>query len=212
VLSARAERWWLTGTPDELVRERAAVELDQAAQLPATQWSVGELALWLHRLGLPAGVGGEAVATPYRLSLEGQHVAAADEWRRIGAVFEEAMALGDATDPAQRARAVERLDGLGAHAVADRLRRRLRQEGVAQVPQRPQASTRANPAGLTNRQLDVARLVSRGLTNGEIAERLFISPKTTEVHVSAVLAKLAVASRREVMLRAAEFGLAQTEG
>jgi DNA-binding CsgD family transcriptional regulator/tetratricopeptide (TPR) repeat protein len=212
VLSARAERWWLTGTPDELVRERAAVELERAAQLPATQWSLGELALWLHRLGLPAGVGAEAVATPYRLSLDGQHEAAADEWRRIGAVYEEAMALGDATDPVLRARAVERLDGLGAHAVADRLRRRLRQEGAAQVPQRPQASTRANPAGLTNRQLDVARLVSRGLTNGEIAERLFISPKTTEVHVSAVLAKLAVASRREVMLRAAEFGLAQTEG
>ena len=68
--------------------------------------------------------------------------------------------------------------------------------------------TRANPAGLTNRQLDVAKLVARGFSNAEIAGRLFISPKTAEVHVSAVLNKLGVGNRRAVVVRAGDLGLA----
>jgi DNA-binding NarL/FixJ family response regulator len=54
-------------------------------------------------------------------------------------------------------------------ACADRIRRTLRQRGVMQLPPRPRSTTRTNPAGLTNRQLDVAQLVARGLTNAEIA-------------------------------------------
>ena len=100
------------------------------------------------------------------------------------------------------------MDRLGAVAVADKLRLDLRRDGIAQVPQRPQASTRANPSGLTNRQLDVARLVAQGLSNPEIAARLYISLKTTEVHVSAVLAKLGAPNRRAVVLQAEELGLA----
>ena len=76
------------------------------------------------------------------------------------------------------------------------------------MPPRPRASTRANPGGLTNRQLDVARLVARGLTNAEIAPRLYISPKTADHHVSAVLAKLGLPNRRAVVVQADELGLA----
>jgi len=118
------------------------------------------------------------------------------------------MTLGDAPDPGLRVRGIELLDRLGAIGTADRRRIELRSEGVAQVPQRPRASTRANPSGLTNRQLDVAKLVARGFTNAEIASRLFISPKTADHHVSAVLTKLGLANRRAVVLRADELGLA----
>ena len=96
----------------------------------------------------------------------------------------------DSDDPRPPGRGVELLDKIGATATADRVRVELRQSGVAVVPPRPRESTRANPGGLTNRQLDVARLVARGFTNAEIAARLFISPKTADHHVSAVLAKL----------------------
>jgi DNA-binding NarL/FixJ family response regulator len=118
------------------------------------------------------------------------------------------MAWGDSADLGQRARAVERLDLIEAHAVADRHRMELRRHGVAQVPQRPRESTRANPAGLTNRQLDVAKLVARGYTNAEIAGRLYISPKTADHHVSAVLSKLGMPHRRAVVVQASELGLA----
>ncbi|WP_198541459.1 LuxR C-terminal-related transcriptional regulator [Parafrankia sp. BMG5.11] len=83
----------------------------------------------------------------------------------------------------------------------------MRRDGITQLPRRPRTSTRANPAGLTNRQLDVAKLVARGLTNAEIATRLYISVKTADHHVSAILTKLDLPTRRAVALRADELGL-----
>ena len=102
----------------------------------------------------------------------------------------------------------DRLDRLGATATADRLRRDLRADGVLFVPKRPSGTTRANPGGLTNRQLEVARLLARGMTNAEIADVVFISPKTAEHHVSAVLSKLGLPNRRAVVRAAEELGLA----
>ena len=99
------------------------------------------------------------------------------------------------------------LDGLGAAGTADRARALMRDRGCATVPQRPRPTTRVNPGGLTNRQLEVARLVAEGLSNSEIAKRLYISSKTADHHVSAVLAKLGMTSRREVLAQGVELGL-----
>ncbi|HEX6918078.1 MAG TPA: LuxR C-terminal-related transcriptional regulator, partial [Phycicoccus sp.] len=206
-LAALAERMWLTGVPDPLVTGRAAAELELASASSARSWSAGELAVWLARLGTPPAVDPAALPEPHRLVLTGQPDRAATWWQRAGCVVDAALTGLDATDPDARARAVERLDGLGAVATADRLRRTLRQEGVSRVPARPRASTRGNPSGLTNRQLDVARLVARGFTNAQIAERLFISPKTADHHVSAVLMKLGTPNRRAVVVQAQELGL-----
>ena len=117
------------------------------------------------------------------------------------------MAWADASDADDRVRGVKLLDRIGAVGTADRIRAELRADGVAGVPPRPRASTRDNPAGLTNRQLDVARLVARGLSNAEIAERLYLSRKTVDHHVSAILTKLALPSRRAVAIGAEELGL-----
>jgi DNA-binding CsgD family transcriptional regulator len=208
VLAAFAERMWLTGTPDERVTTVAPAEIERAAGSPATVWVVGDLAVWLWRLGLDVPVPTDTVAEPYRLTLAGRHREAAIWWRRAGAVFEEAMAHTDDADVDRVIQGIEQLDLLGATAVADRLRRALRRRGVVQVPARPRASTRGNPAGLTNRQLDVAKLVARGCTNAEIAQRLFISVKTADHHVSAVLTKLGMPNRRAVVTKAAELGFA----
>jgi DNA-binding CsgD family transcriptional regulator len=164
------------------------------------------MAVWLQRLGLleepPA-----QLAPPYSLALAGRHAEAAAWWRSCGAVYDEAMTLADSTERGLGIRALEILDQLGATAVADRQRLLMRQQGLIAVPQRPRASTLTNPSGLTNRQLDVARLVAQGLTNAEIAQRLYISPKTADHHVSAVLTKLGVSGRRQVMRAAQEIGL-----
>jgi DNA-binding NarL/FixJ family response regulator len=53
-------------------------------------------------------------------------------------------------------------------------------------------------AGLTPREREVAALIADGLTNTELAKRLYISPRTAAVHVSSILRKLGVTSRTEV--------------
>ena len=75
--------------------------------------------------------------------------------------------------------------------------RRLRDLGVTRIPRGPRAFTREHPAGLTERQVDVLHLLGEGLTNAEIAARLVLSIRTVDHHVSAILTKLGVASRRE---------------
>jgi DNA-binding NarL/FixJ family response regulator len=117
------------------------------------------------------------------------------------------MALADSSEPEDRVQGIILLDRLGAAGTADRLRRQLRRAGTLSVPKRPSEATRANPGGLTNRQLEIARLLARGLTNSEIATEAFISTKTAEHHVSAVLAKLGLPNRRAVQLQAGELSL-----
>jgi DNA-binding NarL/FixJ family response regulator len=75
------------------------------------------------------------------------------------------------------------------------------------VPHGPREKTRANPAGLTPRQLEVLSLLVDGLTNAEIADRLVVSTRTAEHHVAAVLTKLGAATRAEAARRAAELEL-----
>ncbi|MBV8217120.1 MAG: helix-turn-helix transcriptional regulator, partial [Solirubrobacterales bacterium] len=72
--------------------------------------------------------------------------------------------------------------------------RRLRELGERGVPRGPRPKTCANPAGLTARELEVLGLLAEGLRNAQIAERLVLSGKTVDHHVSAVLRKLDVRS------------------
>lgn len=103
----------------------------------------------------------------------------------------------DSEDETVLRHALQILEGLGARPVASMVARRLRTLGVRAVPRRPHASTRANAYGLTDRQMEVLGLVAEGLTDVEIAGRLFLTPKTVHHHVAAVLAKLGVRSRME---------------
>ena len=75
------------------------------------------------------------------------------------------------------------------------------------VPRGPRPATRENPAQLTSRELEVLALVADGLRNADIAERLFLSPKTVAHHVSAILRKLGARSRGEAGALAGQLGL-----
>jgi DNA-binding NarL/FixJ family response regulator len=135
-------------------------------------------------------------------------VEAARAWHALGVPYQEADALADSTDEVDQRRAWAIFDSLGASGRAGEIARRLRASGARDVPRRLQTTSRANPGGLTDRQLEIAALIAEHLTNQEIAERLFLSPRTVDHHVSAILAKLSVANRRHAAQRVRELGLA----
>jgi DNA-binding NarL/FixJ family response regulator len=84
----------------------------------------------------------------------------------------------------------------------------LRDRGVRDLPRGPRARTRSNPAGLTTRELEVLALLAEGLRNADIAERLVVSAKTVDHHVSAILRKLEVRTRSEAVAAAWRLDLA----
>lgn len=69
------------------------------------------------------------------------------------------------------------------------------------------AATRTNPAGLTDRQVEILTLLATGRTNAEIAAKLVLSVRTVDHHVSAVLQKLGASSRKDAAALAAELGV-----
>ena len=96
---------------------------------------------------------------------------------------------------------------LGADAIYEKLKMEMRSSGIKKIPRGLRGSTKANPAQLTNRELDVLQLLKRGIQNREIAEALFISPKTVDHHISSILFKLDVNSRSKAVTEAARLGI-----
>jgi len=82
------------------------------------------------------------------------------------------------------------------------LRRRLSELGVRGIRRGPRAARRDHPFDLTAREQEVLNALSLGLSNGEIAARLFVSAKTVDHHVSAILTKLDVRSRGAAVAKA----------
>ena len=136
--------------------------------------------------------------------------AAADAFGDVGWDYDRGLMLSLRDDQPSLTEAIEIARRLGAAPLASRVARRMRELGIA-IPRGPRASTRSNPVGLTARQLEVLELLADGLTNADIAERLVVSARTAEHHVSAVLGKLGVTTRHEAARRAVELGLVGAE-
>ena len=82
-----------------------------------------------------------------------------------------------------------------------------RDRGEALLRRLDGASGTVAGGDLTRREQEVAALLTEGLTNGEVARRLYISPKTAAVHVSNILTKLNMSSRAEIAAWAVRSGL-----
>jgi len=138
--------------------------------------------------------------------LRGDWRGAAATWGEMGFPYERAMALVDGDEPARR-EAFAILERLGAAATIERLRETLAERGVRGIPRGPRAATRANPMGLTEREVEVLLLLEQGLPNAQISRRLHRSVKTVGHHVSAILAKLGAGTRQEAAYIARSKGL-----
>jgi DNA-binding CsgD family transcriptional regulator/tetratricopeptide (TPR) repeat protein len=202
--------------PDDTTATATALldRLDQAAADKAAA-GIPELAAW-HTLGLAERTRQAGQPDPTAWA------AAATEWERLGqpyraayAGFRQAEALlasgGDRdTAAAVLGRAAEVTGRLGARPLDTEIKALARRARLDLAPSTPAAAAAPTPAaqlGLTPREAEVLALVAAGRSNRQIAQALFISPKTASVHVSNILAKLGVAGRVEAATIAHRLGL-----
>ncbi|GAA2851697.1 AAA family ATPase [Pseudonocardia halophobica] len=197
---AAVEQAWLAGEP---VPDAVDPVLARTARRGAERYR-GELLRYLARAGRPAEPF-PGCPEEYAAGLRGDWRAAAAAWEHLGDPYERALELAESGRPEPTLQALQLLDELGAEPAALLVRRRLRDLGITRIPRGPLPATRDNPAGLTDRQVEILRLVARGRTNAEIAAALVLSVRTVDHHVSAVLQKLGVATRREAAARAPDL-------
>jgi DNA-binding CsgD family transcriptional regulator len=176
-----------------------------AATERSAAWLVGELAWWRRLAGVREPVVG--AIDPYASQLSGDGAGAARRWSRLGCPYDAALALIESTDEDSLRHALAEFQRLGAAPAAAIAARRLRQHGARGVPRGPRRETRSNPARLTRREAEVLALLEQGWTNAAIATRLYVSDRTVDHHVSSILRKLGVCSRREAASEAARLGL-----
>jgi DNA-binding CsgD family transcriptional regulator len=216
-LRVEADRAELAGAagPDDATTAMLLDQLHEAAMSPAAA-GIPELAAW------------HATALAERTRQQGQPdpaawAAAVAAWERLAqpyrvayAGYRQAEALlattGDRdTAAAVLARAAELCGRLGARPLQGEVQALAQRARLDQTP--PTAAPAAGmppPAaqlGLTPREAEVLALVAAGRSNRQIAQALFISPKTVGVHVSNILAKLGVAGRVEAAAIAHRLGL-----
>ncbi len=204
VLEAEVEKALLSGTPvpSEGVNRTIAELL--ASEPGAISRSGGQIVGIAALAGIHLDPGTAAIAAPYAAMGRGEWKNAARLWGGAGWGFERSLSLSMLDDDESLGEALEAARGLGARPLVERITSRMRELGMP-VPRGPRPATRANPSGLTARQVDVLELVAQGLSNSDIANHLFLSVRTVEHHVAAILMKLQVTSRSEAVRRAHEL-------
>jgi DNA-binding CsgD family transcriptional regulator len=205
VLTAALELSWITESVPPLNDVRDA----EKTLFPdkSNSWFYTSLAYWMHKCGIEESSPDPIEYTgPFKLECSGHWKEAAEEWKKIGCPYEQALALFEGGEAHQK-ECLTILDSLGATATRDMLKSRLKLKGVKNIPRGLRESTRKNPAQLTDRQIEILLLLNEGATYKEIAEKLFISPKTVDHHISAILSKLEVNSRAKAVSEAQKLGI-----
>jgi len=196
-----AELAWLTGNRD-LARTIHDAAMERPIP-PGLGYIMGELFFYLQSAGVEVA--------PFDGCAEMYAAAITGDWSRAVALtrdpYERALFQGRSGDVEATVAAVRTLDELGAKPAAELTRARLSQLGIQRLPRRADAATRSNAAGLTARQLEVLRLLVENRTTGEIAAELFLSPRTVDHHVAAIMAKLGVPTRKQAAAIAKERNL-----
>ena len=201
--SAMAEYLWLSAEHNPELVKRLTEILATGVAL-GKPWPSGPLAFWMWKLGLLTNAP-DGTADSYAWIIKGEYTKSAEFWREKGIPYEEGLALMHGNETEQIS-AIRIFEDLGAVAVANKVRRALLEQG-ARVPRGKSFATRDHAAGLTARQAEVLALLAQGRTNANIADELFVSYRTVENHVSAILMKLDVATRDAAVASACDRGI-----
>ncbi len=192
----------------DLPLPRARFERVRELVAPAalrTGYGAARFAAWAELCGVEHDFSGRA-PEPHAAMLSRDWQAAADAFAQVGWTHDQAFMLSLVNDGDALVEALRLARESGAARLERCVSRRMRALGLT-VPRGPLASTRENPANLTDRQLEVLGLLRDGGTNAEIARTLDISARTVEHHLSAIFDRLGVSSRAEAAARSSEFTL-----
>jgi DNA-binding CsgD family transcriptional regulator len=203
-VAIQVELRWLAGQGGQAAAEAAAAYAEFDGRVDG--WRLGSLAIWLSRLQ-PGAILPPGLPEPYALEIAGDWPAAARAWQRLGRPYEAALVWLQSADEASLRGALQAFEDLGARATAAAARRRMRQLGLTAIPRGPRAASRTTAAGLTAREQQVLALIAEGLADREISRRLFISQRTVQHHVSAILTKIGVPSRAAASREATRLGI-----
>jgi DNA-binding CsgD family transcriptional regulator len=194
--------WGLWVVVRAVLDDRSAVARDELRRSWVLVRDVNRGALH-YADAVAAGRDGDAASAAALLSAGDALLAWASWWRRLLRlhVMQAALADGWGDPVAELRRDLPEFDAAGDHRLARTCRDLLRRAG-ARVPRRGRGDSAVPPhlraAGVTSREMDVLGLVAQGLGNAQIAERLFLSPRTVETHVANLLAKTGAAGRADL--------------
>jgi DNA-binding CsgD family transcriptional regulator len=225
---ARTELAWLRGDVDGARREFAGIVPSVGVWMADVQaWQ----AFWADRIGIATQGAPRPRHPDQRLdrALEAEIAAegaradappdawatAADAWAALGWPYHQGWArlrqaeAGFAARDRETARGALReaariADDLGSAPLRGRIDDLARR---ARVAARPTRRSDPDPSELTARERDVLALIAEGKTNRQVADALFLSPKTVELHVSRILDKLGARTRGEAVAKARRSGL-----
>ncbi|MGI9585944.1 MAG: ATP-binding protein [Acidimicrobiia bacterium] len=195
---ALAEYMWLSGDhrSDWLARLDEILAEGVDAGNP---WPSGAFAFWMWKLDRLDSVP-EGTLDMYGWIIQGDLDRANKFWSESSIPYEQALGLMHG-EPDSQLEALRLAEDLGATALARRIRQHLVAKGLT-PPRGAAQTTRDHVAGLTVRQAEVLDLLAAGASNLEIADELFLSPRTAENHVAAILMKLDVPNRTEAVAEA----------
>jgi DNA-binding CsgD family transcriptional regulator/tetratricopeptide (TPR) repeat protein len=206
------ETYWIGG--DMLKAKRALVSAIDARGFEKSPWLIGQLSCWWQRLstsldpsGLPQDV---AVAEPFALELSGDVKGAARWWETHGFAFEQAICLMHAGDDGLIA-AANILTKLEATPAVHRLRQLARKLKIQGVKRGHYGSAASNSFHLTAREIAILQFVAKGLSDGEIAEKVARSKRTIQNHVGSLLSKVGVKNRLSLVSVVQRSGLLKLE-
>lgn len=203
VMAALLEYEWLTGK--QVIEEADIDTTIQMAEHSGNSNETSELAYWLYKAKKQA-ITIEALHEGYDTRNREANVKAAALWQKLHCPYQQALCLFETGEDGKR-QALAIMQKLGADAIYQKLKQGMREAGIKSIPRGERKTTKANPASLTEREVDVLKLLKRGMQDKEIASTLFISPKTVGHHISSILFKLEVNSRVKAVQEAEKIGV-----
>lgn len=202
-LVAFLEYEWITG--QRFIEKEALESTIKMIQEIGNIYDNSEFAFWLlkaRKQKLPL----KEIYEGYELNSLAKAQKAAALWKKSGFPYNEAFSLFEGNEDDKR-EAIKIVHDLGASAIYEKMKFDMRSAGIKSIPRGIRKTTRSNPAHLTERELEVLRLMKEGLQNKEIGARLFISSRTVDHHISSIFFKLDVNSRAKAVRQAVQLEL-----